>query len=77
MNGVLHGYMIKRSQCVTLEDKDLTDCSFLLAKSRKLALEFVNLQLSQDFKESQINPLRSIAYQREYCFLIQMLISFS
>lgn len=69
MNGVLHGCMIKRCQRVTLGDKDLTDCSSLLAKSRKLASEFVNLQLSVKISRN----LREI----HYCFLIPMLIRFS
>lgn len=49
MNGVLHGCMIKRSQCVTLGDKNLTDCSAVLAKS-KLAIGFLNLQLLSRLK---------------------------
>lgn len=39
---VLHGGTITRSQCATLADKDLTDCRFVLAKSRKLAVGFLN-----------------------------------
>lgn len=48
MNGVLHGCMIKRSQCVTLGDKDLTDCNS--GKVEKLAIGFVNLQLFSRLK---------------------------